>query len=128
MGYKLMLTELDVNDVQLRGNDAERDAAVDRHVAEYLDIVFSVARPRVDFNMGPHRPLHVAGPILQARRRAAPASAPARQEFQPQTRVVDAGQVSFRIAVRSLARLVLQSSPVGETFADGWPIREKPDE
>lgn len=45
LGYKLMVTELDVNDVQLRGNEAERDAAVDRHVAEYLDIVFSVARP-----------------------------------------------------------------------------------
>src|SRR5262249_3563664 len=45
LGYRLMITELDVNDVQLRGNDAERDAAVARHAAEYLDIVFSVARP-----------------------------------------------------------------------------------
>jgi endo-1,4-beta-xylanase len=45
LGYRLMITELDVNDVQVRGNEAERDAAVERHVAEYLDIVFSVARP-----------------------------------------------------------------------------------
>jgi len=45
LGYKLLLTELDANDVQLRGDDAARDAAVERHVAEYLDIVFSVARP-----------------------------------------------------------------------------------
>jgi endo-1,4-beta-xylanase len=45
LGYRLMITELDVNDVELRGNEAERDAAVARHVAEYLDIVFSVARP-----------------------------------------------------------------------------------
>jgi endo-1,4-beta-xylanase len=45
LGYKLMVTELDVNDVKIRGNEAERDLAVDRHVAEYLDIVFSVARP-----------------------------------------------------------------------------------
>jgi endo-1,4-beta-xylanase len=45
LGYRLMITELDVNDVQIRGNEAERDAAVERHVAEYLEIVFSVARP-----------------------------------------------------------------------------------
>jgi endo-1,4-beta-xylanase len=45
LGYRLMITELDVNDVELRGNEAERDAAVARHVDEYLDIVFSVARP-----------------------------------------------------------------------------------
>jgi endo-1,4-beta-xylanase len=45
LGYRLLITELDVNDVQIRGNEAERDAAVERHVAEYLDIVFSVARP-----------------------------------------------------------------------------------
>jgi endo-1,4-beta-xylanase len=46
LGYRLMITELDVNDVELRGNAEERDAAVARHVDEYLDIVFSVARPR----------------------------------------------------------------------------------
>jgi endo-1,4-beta-xylanase len=45
LGYRLLITELDVNDVQIRGNETERDAAVERHVAEYLDIVFSVARP-----------------------------------------------------------------------------------
>jgi endo-1,4-beta-xylanase len=45
LGYRLMITELDVNDVQVSGNEAQRDAAVERHVAEYLDIVFSVARP-----------------------------------------------------------------------------------
>jgi endo-1,4-beta-xylanase len=45
LGYRLMITELDVNDVEIRGSEAERDAAVARHVAEYLDIVFSVARP-----------------------------------------------------------------------------------
>jgi endo-1,4-beta-xylanase len=45
LGFRLMITELDVNDVELRGNEAERDAAVARHAAEYLDIVFSVARP-----------------------------------------------------------------------------------
>jgi endo-1,4-beta-xylanase len=45
LGYRLMITELDVNDVELRGSEAERDAAVARHVDEYLDIVFSVARP-----------------------------------------------------------------------------------
>jgi len=45
LGYRLMITELDVNDVAIRGNEAQRDAAVERHVADYLDIVFSVARP-----------------------------------------------------------------------------------
>ncbi len=45
LGYRLMITELDVNDVEIRGNEAERDTAVARHVTEYLDIVFSVARP-----------------------------------------------------------------------------------
>ncbi len=45
LGYRLMITELDVNDVEIRGSEAERDAAVARHVAEYLDIVFSVAKP-----------------------------------------------------------------------------------
>ena len=45
LGYRLMITELDVNDVKLRGRATERDIAVARHVAEYLDIVFSVARP-----------------------------------------------------------------------------------
>jgi endo-1,4-beta-xylanase len=41
-----MITELDVNDVEIPGDEAARDAAVARHAAEYLDIVFSVARPR----------------------------------------------------------------------------------
>lgn len=45
LGYRLMITEMDVNDVKIRGSDAERDLAVARHAAEYLDIVFSVARP-----------------------------------------------------------------------------------
>ena len=45
LGYRLMITELDVNDVELRGTEAERDAAVERHVRDYLEIVFSVARP-----------------------------------------------------------------------------------
>jgi endo-1,4-beta-xylanase len=45
LGYRLMITELDVNDAEVRGSEAERDGAVARHVAEYLDIVFSVARP-----------------------------------------------------------------------------------
>ena len=45
LGYKLLITELDVNDVRIRGNEAERDAAVDRHAAEFLEIVFSVVRP-----------------------------------------------------------------------------------
>jgi endo-1,4-beta-xylanase len=46
LGYKLLITELDANDVKLRGDDAARDMAVERHVSEYLDIVFSVARPQ----------------------------------------------------------------------------------
>jgi len=45
LGYRLLITELDVNDAKIPGTEAERDAAVARHVAEYLDIVFSVARP-----------------------------------------------------------------------------------
>jgi endo-1,4-beta-xylanase len=45
LGYRLMITELDVNDAEIRGNEAERDVAVARHVAEYLDIVLSVAPP-----------------------------------------------------------------------------------
>ena len=46
LGYGLMITELDVNDAEIPGNEATRDAAVARHAAEYLDIVLSVARPR----------------------------------------------------------------------------------
>ncbi len=45
LGYRLLITELDVNDVQLPGSEAERDVAVARHTAEYLDIVRSVALP-----------------------------------------------------------------------------------
>jgi endo-1,4-beta-xylanase len=45
LGYRLAITELDVNDVKIRGTDVERDVAVARHLDEYLDIVFSVARP-----------------------------------------------------------------------------------
>jgi endo-1,4-beta-xylanase len=44
LGYRLMITELDVNDVEIPGSVAERDA-VARHLDEYLDTVFSVARP-----------------------------------------------------------------------------------
>lgn len=45
LGYRLMITELDVNDWKILGNVEERDVAVAHHAAEYLDIVFSVARP-----------------------------------------------------------------------------------
>jgi endo-1,4-beta-xylanase len=45
LGYRLMITELDVNDAEIAGDEAERDAAVARHVGEYLDIVFAVATP-----------------------------------------------------------------------------------
>ena len=45
MGYKLAITELDVNDFYVVGNASQRDRVVERHVSEYLDIVFSVARP-----------------------------------------------------------------------------------
>lgn len=46
LGYRFLITELDVNDVNIRGNEAERDAVVARHVDDYLDIVFAVAKPR----------------------------------------------------------------------------------
>ena len=45
LGYRLLITEMDVNDVKIRGTGPERDLAVARHAAEYLDIVFSVTRP-----------------------------------------------------------------------------------
>jgi len=45
LGYRLLITEMDVNDVKVRGSEPERDLAVARHAAEYLDIVFSVAPP-----------------------------------------------------------------------------------
>ena len=45
LGYPLLITEMDVNDVKVRGSEPERDLAVARHAAEYLDIVFSVAPP-----------------------------------------------------------------------------------
>ncbi len=45
LGYRLLVTELDVNDVGIPGTAEERDAAVARHLAEYLDIVFAAARP-----------------------------------------------------------------------------------
>jgi endo-1,4-beta-xylanase len=45
LGYRLMITELDVNDVEIPGTVSKRDAAVARHLDEYLDIVYSVARP-----------------------------------------------------------------------------------
>jgi endo-1,4-beta-xylanase len=45
LGYRLMITELDVNDWKVPGNIEERDVAVARHAAEYLDMVFSIARP-----------------------------------------------------------------------------------
>jgi endo-1,4-beta-xylanase len=45
LGVRFMVTELDVNDVRIAGSEGERDATVARHVDDYLDIVFSVARP-----------------------------------------------------------------------------------
>ena len=45
LGYRLMITELDVNDAEIPGNEPTRDQAVARHVDEYLDIVCAVARP-----------------------------------------------------------------------------------
>ena len=45
LGYRILITELDVNDYRLRGDPAERDRAIEQHVSEYLDIVFSVTRP-----------------------------------------------------------------------------------
>lgn len=45
LGYRLIITEMDVNDFEFRGSEPERDLAVARHLAEYLDIVFSAARP-----------------------------------------------------------------------------------
>jgi len=45
LGYRLLITELDVNDVQIPGGEVERDQAVAQHVENYLDIVFSVAKP-----------------------------------------------------------------------------------
>ncbi len=45
LGYRLMITEMDVNDFKIHGSELERDLAVARHAAEYLDIVFSVSRP-----------------------------------------------------------------------------------
>jgi len=45
LGYRVMITELDVNDWKIPGTVEERDVTVARHAAEYLDIVFSVARP-----------------------------------------------------------------------------------
>ena len=45
LGYRLMITELDVCDVRIQGSETVRDLAVARHLGEYLDIVFSVARP-----------------------------------------------------------------------------------
>jgi endo-1,4-beta-xylanase len=45
LGYRLMITELDVNDAKLRGDDNQRDLAIAAHVGEYLDIVFAVAKP-----------------------------------------------------------------------------------
>jgi endo-1,4-beta-xylanase len=46
LGYGLLITELDVNDVRIPGTPEQRDAAVAHHLGQYLDIVFSVARPR----------------------------------------------------------------------------------
>ncbi len=45
LGYQLLLTELDVNDYKVRGDDEDRDVAVAQHATEYLDIVFSVTKP-----------------------------------------------------------------------------------
>jgi endo-1,4-beta-xylanase len=45
LGYSLMITELDVNDADIAGDEHARDQAVARHADEYLDIVFSVAKP-----------------------------------------------------------------------------------
>jgi endo-1,4-beta-xylanase len=45
LGYRLIITELDVNDVKINGTESERDRVVARHVSDYLDIVFSAARP-----------------------------------------------------------------------------------
>ncbi|MDE2286124.1 MAG: endo-1,4-beta-xylanase [Hyphomicrobiales bacterium] len=45
LGYHLMITELDVNDCRIGGSPDQRDRATARHLAEYLDIVFAVAKP-----------------------------------------------------------------------------------
>ncbi len=45
LGYRLLITELDVNDCKILGSIEQRDRVTARHLAEYLDIVFSVAKP-----------------------------------------------------------------------------------
>ncbi len=45
LGYRLMITELDVNDCRIIGNPDQRDRVTAHHLAEYLDIVFGVAKP-----------------------------------------------------------------------------------
>ena len=45
LGYRLMITELDVNDCRVIGNPDQRDRVTAHHLAEYLDIVFGVAKP-----------------------------------------------------------------------------------
>jgi len=45
LGYRLAITELDVNDAKIPGTIEARDRIVEAHVSDYLDLVFSVARP-----------------------------------------------------------------------------------
>ena len=45
LGYRVLITELDVNDCRIVGSQDQRDRATARHLAEYLDIVFSVTKP-----------------------------------------------------------------------------------
>jgi hypothetical protein len=94
LGYRLMITELDVNDVQLRGSDAERDAAVERHVGISRHRVLGGASD-VGFDLGIDRSLYLDAAILQADGRPALAPASARQRSQSQADVGGVGEISL---------------------------------
>jgi hypothetical protein len=74
LGYRLMVTELDVNDWKLVGSVRERDAAVARHTAEYLDTVFG-SPPNIDRHVSAERPLRAAAQLIQESRRLVPTHA-----------------------------------------------------
>jgi endo-1,4-beta-xylanase len=45
LGYRVAITELDVLDDRIEGDDAERDEIVAQHVRDYLGCVFAVVKP-----------------------------------------------------------------------------------
>ncbi|MEJ0071248.1 MAG: endo-1,4-beta-xylanase [Pseudomonadota bacterium] len=121
LGYRILITELDVTDNKLPADIAARDAAVAALTADYLAVACAHPAGRRRADLGPERPPDLAQQLsrLQTFGRAAAAAAAARCGATAQT---DVGRDR---APRSIARPIT-ASPAAEAAPQSRPGRTRP--